>query len=141
MIPRHPRKSEPPGRVAVSLGVHFAVVCLPALAGAVKPLAYVAGSYARCDRHEEINDMFHGIHLLPVASLEKGSVYSLPDSGKFRKGFRKTAPPQGHSPRGGALLGQVMLVPEKASGVRRIRNYLVLNGDRKSTRLNSSHIR
>lgn len=49
------------------------LLCLLALAVAVKPLAYAVADYARSDRHEKANQNVHGIHLLPAASLERAA--------------------------------------------------------------------
>lgn len=49
------------------------VLCLLALAMSFKPLVDIAANYARCERHKETGEDFQATHLLPVASMEKGS--------------------------------------------------------------------
>ena len=48
-------------------------LCLLALAMSFKPLADIVANYARCERHKETGEDFQATHLLPVASMEKGS--------------------------------------------------------------------
>ena len=61
------------------------LLCLLALAVAVKPLAYAVAGYACCDRHKKTNYEFQRIHLLPVARLEKGSDSIVPYSDNMHK--------------------------------------------------------
>ena len=48
-------------------------MCLLALAVSIKPLANTVADYTCCDRDQKVDEEFHSVHLLPVASLEKGS--------------------------------------------------------------------
>ena len=55
--------------------------CSPALAVSVEPLADVMCDYSRYDGYKYASqDLCHGIHLLSVARLEKGSGAIIPDS-------------------------------------------------------------
>lgn len=49
-------------------------MCLLALALTVKPLANVEADYTCCDSQKEFGEKFQSVHLLPVASMEKGSI-------------------------------------------------------------------
>ena len=60
-------------------------MCLLALAVTAKPLAHAVANHARYDRDEESDEDLHGTHLLPVASLEKGSTRILTDFVEFCK--------------------------------------------------------
>ncbi len=61
------------------------ILCLLALAVTVKPLADVVGDYTRCDGHKKIAEIFHTVHLLSVARLEKGSGDSIAQFGMVRQ--------------------------------------------------------
>ena len=54
-----------------------ALLCLLALAVAVKPLADAVAKYTCCDGHKDFREDFQHTHLLSVARLEKGSMVSI----------------------------------------------------------------
>ena len=63
----HTQKAKTPGWPPRGL------LCLLALAMSIKPLADKVANYACCERHKETGEDFQATHLLPVASMEKGS--------------------------------------------------------------------
>ena len=78
---RHSRKVNP-RRGSHSPGV---LLCLPALAPTVKPLARIVANYTRSNGQQEIGENFQCTHLLSVARLEKGSTAIIPESDKINK--------------------------------------------------------
>ena len=97
MISKMPTQKQPPREVETPWGVTLLLVCLLAPALPVKPLVHTVRDDVPYDRKYEVYDVLQDAHLLPVASLEKGSGYSIPGSGKFRKKIHspeaKSGPP------------------------------------------------
>lgn len=69
-----PRKTGP-RRGSFSPG---ALLCLLALAVAVKPLADIVANYACCDRHKKADQDFQHLHLPSAPRVEKGSTATIP---------------------------------------------------------------